>query len=119
MASELISEAVVAMEFKASAKTSRASATLTRPVGSDQEAALAVDTRTLNFNRSSPTGALAGWPPAPCALNRAPEVEEFYQNALQQRDFKADAAQRRAVDRLQLCYDEWCLQGQRSSTFKA
>ena len=46
-------------------------------------------------------------------------VEEFYQHALQKRDFKADAAQRRAVDRLQLCYDEWvAYKGQRSSTFK-
>jgi cell division protein ZapE len=34
-------------------------------------------------------------------------VQEFYQHALEQRDFKADAAQRRAVDRLQQCYDEW------------
>ena len=46
-------------------------------------------------------------------------VEEFYQHALQKRDFKADAAQRRAVDRLQLCYDEWvAYKGARSSTFK-
>ncbi|MEO5934501.1 MAG: cell division protein ZapE [Duganella sp.] len=46
-------------------------------------------------------------------------VEEFYQQALQQRNFKADAAQRRAVDRLQQCYDEWvAYKGQRSSTFK-
>jgi cell division protein ZapE len=46
-------------------------------------------------------------------------VEEFYQNALKQRDFKADAAQRRAVDRLQQCYDEWvAYKGQRSSTLK-
>ncbi|CDG84098.1 cell division protein ZapE [Janthinobacterium agaricidamnosum] len=34
-------------------------------------------------------------------------VEEFYQNALQQRDFKPDDAQRRAVDRLQRAYEEW------------
>src|SRR5205809_873787 len=46
-------------------------------------------------------------------------VEEFYQQALEQRNFKADAAQRRAVDRLQQCYDEWvAYKGQRSSTFK-
>ena len=34
-------------------------------------------------------------------------VEEFYQHALEERNFKADAAQRRAVDRLQQCYEEW------------
>lgn len=46
-------------------------------------------------------------------------VEEFYQHALQERDFKADAAQRRAVDRLQQCYDDWVnYKAQRSSTFK-
>ncbi|KQQ31946.1 ATPase [Duganella sp. Leaf126] len=46
-------------------------------------------------------------------------VEEFYQKALQERDFKADAAQRRAVDRLQQCYDDWVrYKAQRSSTFK-
>ena len=46
-------------------------------------------------------------------------VEEFYQNALKQRDFKADPAQRRAVDRLQQCYDEWvAYKGQRSNSFK-
>ncbi|SFV06989.1 cell division protein ZapE [Pseudoduganella namucuonensis] len=46
-------------------------------------------------------------------------VQEFYQHALTQRDFKADAAQRRAVDRLQLCYDQWVeYKGQRSNSFK-
>ena len=46
-------------------------------------------------------------------------VEEFYQHALQQRDFKADAAQRRAVDRLQRGYEEWvAFKGQRSNSFK-
>ena len=46
-------------------------------------------------------------------------VEEFYQKALLERDFKADAAQRRAVDRLQQCYDDWVqYKAQRSSTFK-
>ena len=46
-------------------------------------------------------------------------VEEFYQNALQQRDFKADEAQRRAVDRLQRGYEEWvAFKGQRSNSFK-
>ena len=46
-------------------------------------------------------------------------VQEFYQHALTQRDFKADAAQQRAVDRLQLCYDEWVdYKAQRSNSFK-
>ncbi|HEX8404960.1 MAG TPA: cell division protein ZapE, partial [Duganella sp.] len=46
-------------------------------------------------------------------------VEEFYQQALQQRNFKADSAQRAAVDRLQQCYDEWVeYKGKRSTTFK-
>ena len=46
-------------------------------------------------------------------------VEEFYQKALLERDFKADAAQRRAVDRLQQCYDDWVqYKAQRSSPFK-
>ncbi len=46
-------------------------------------------------------------------------VEEFYQNALQQRDFKPDEAQRRAVDRLQRAYQEWVdFKAQRSNSFK-
>lgn len=46
-------------------------------------------------------------------------VQEFYQHALEQRDFKSDPAQRRAVDRLQQCYDEWlAFKGQRSNSFK-
>ena len=46
-------------------------------------------------------------------------VQEFYQHALEQRDFKADEAQRRAVERLQRCYDEWvAYKGQRSNSFK-
>ncbi|MBJ7310983.1 cell division protein ZapE [Rugamonas sp. CCM 8940] len=46
-------------------------------------------------------------------------VQEFYQHALEQRDFKADEAQRRAVDRLQRGYDEWVeYKGQRSNSFK-
>ncbi|PHV04736.1 cell division protein ZapE [Janthinobacterium sp. BJB412] len=46
-------------------------------------------------------------------------VQEFYQHALEQRDFKADEAQRRAVERLQRCYDEWVeYKGQRSNSFK-
>src|SRR5450830_1680655 len=35
------------------------------------------------------------------------DVQEFYQDALTQRGFKADEAQRRAVDRLQEAYEEW------------
>jgi cell division protein ZapE len=34
-------------------------------------------------------------------------VQEFYQDALSQRGFQADDAQRRAVERLQQAYDEW------------
>ncbi|MBA5689007.1 cell division protein ZapE [Rugamonas apoptosis] len=46
-------------------------------------------------------------------------VQEFYQHALEQRDFKADAEQQRAVDRLQKCYDEWvAYKGQRSNGLK-
>ncbi len=46
-------------------------------------------------------------------------VQEFYQHALEQRDFKSDAAQQRAVDRLQQCYDEWVeYKSQRSNSFK-
>lgn len=46
-------------------------------------------------------------------------VQEFYQHALTQRDFKADAAQQRAVDRLQQCYDAWVeYKSQRSNSFK-
>jgi cell division protein ZapE len=46
-------------------------------------------------------------------------VQEFYQDALTKRDFKADDAQRRAVDRLQRAYDEWVdFKAQRSNTFK-
>lgn len=47
------------------------------------------------------------------------DVLEFYQQALQQRDFKADEAQRRAVERLQQAYEEWVdFKAQRSNTFK-
>ncbi|UGQ44901.1 cell division protein ZapE [Massilia endophytica] len=46
-------------------------------------------------------------------------VLEYYQHALEQRDFKADEAQRRAVERLQQCYDEWVeYKAQRSNGFK-
>ncbi|CAN5905879.1 cell division protein ZapE [soil metagenome] len=36
-------------------------------------------------------------------------VSEFYQNALSKRGFQSDAAQQRAVDRLQQAYDDWVL----------
>ena len=35
------------------------------------------------------------------------DVQEFYQDALTQRGFTADEAQKRAVDRLQTAYEEW------------
>ena len=46
-------------------------------------------------------------------------VQEFYQHALSQRGFTSDAAQQRAVDRLQRAYEQWVhFRAQRSSTFK-
>lgn len=46
-------------------------------------------------------------------------VQEYYEHALVTRGFKADDAQRRAVDRLQRAYDEWvAFKAQRSSKFK-
>jgi cell division protein ZapE len=46
-------------------------------------------------------------------------VEEFYQNALTQRGFAADAAQRAAVDRLQRAYEEWvAYKAQRSTSLR-
>jgi cell division protein ZapE len=46
-------------------------------------------------------------------------VLEFYEQALTQRGFQADDAQRRAVDRLQQAYDEWVeYKAQRSNSFK-
>lgn len=46
-------------------------------------------------------------------------VLEFYEQALTQRGFQADDAQRRAVDRLQRSYDEWVeYKAQRSNSFK-
>jgi cell division protein ZapE len=46
-------------------------------------------------------------------------VQQFYQHALAQRGFTSDAAQQRAVDRLQQAYEDWVhFKGQRSSTFK-
>ena len=45
-------------------------------------------------------------------------VIEFYQDAINQRGFMVDEAQKRAVDRLQIAYDEWVLYKQkRSNTF--
>ena len=46
-------------------------------------------------------------------------VQEYYQHALTERGFQADAAQQRAVDRLQEAYDEWvAYKSQRSSAFR-
>ena len=46
-------------------------------------------------------------------------VMEFYEDALTQRGFIADPAQRSAVERLQRAFDEWiAFKAQRSSTFK-
>ena len=46
-------------------------------------------------------------------------VQEFYQHALSQRGFSSDAAQQRAVDRLQRAYQDWVdYRAQRSSSFK-
>jgi cell division protein ZapE len=46
-------------------------------------------------------------------------VQQFYQHALEQRDFKADDAQRLAVARLQRSYDEWvAFKARRSTPFK-
>jgi len=46
-------------------------------------------------------------------------VQEFYQHSLAQRGYQSDAAQQRAVDRLQRAYEEWVtFKAQRSSTFK-
>jgi cell division protein ZapE len=47
------------------------------------------------------------------------DVQQFYQQALLERNFKSDAAQARAVERLQQAYTEWvAFRAQRSSTFK-
>ena len=46
-------------------------------------------------------------------------VREYYEHALAQRGFSADAAQNAAVDRLQQAYDEWvAYRNRRSSSFK-
>ena len=46
-------------------------------------------------------------------------VEQFYQHALQQRDFQADPAQHRAVERLQRAYEELAaFKARRSNGFK-
>lgn len=45
-------------------------------------------------------------------------VQEFYQEALTQRGFQADEAQKRAVDRLQRAYEEWgAYKGKRANKF--
>ena len=47
------------------------------------------------------------------------DVQEFYQHALSQRGFSSDAAQQRAVDRLQRAHQDWVdYRAQRSSSFK-
>ncbi len=46
-------------------------------------------------------------------------VREFYEHALAQRGYKADDAQRRAIDRLQQAYDDWiAYKSQRASRIK-
>ena len=47
------------------------------------------------------------------------DVKQFYAHALAQRGYQADAAQERAIERLQRAYDDWVrFKSQRSSTFK-
>ncbi len=43
-------------------------------------------------------------------------VVEFYQHALNERGFKSDEAQLRAVERLQLCFDDWLAYKDRRSS---
>jgi cell division protein ZapE len=45
-------------------------------------------------------------------------VREFYENALDQRGYKADEAQMRAINRLQLAYEEWTSVSSRSAISK-
>ncbi len=46
-------------------------------------------------------------------------VQQFYEHTLAERGFHSDAAQQRAVDRLQQAYEQWVhFKGRRSSTFK-
>ncbi|MES2016411.1 MAG: cell division protein ZapE [Pseudomonadota bacterium] len=46
-------------------------------------------------------------------------VQQFYEHALSQRGYSSDAAQQRAVDRLQRAYQDWVdYRSQRSSSFK-
>ena len=46
-------------------------------------------------------------------------VQEFYQHALAERGYPSDAAQQRAVDRLQRAYEEWAdYKSRRSSTLR-
>src|SRR4051794_37190117 len=50
---------------------------------------------------------------------QAMNVREFYEHALAQRDYKSDAAQLAAVERLQQTFDEWvAFKSQRSNPFK-
>lgn len=50
---------------------------------------------------------------------RPMNVQEYYQHALKERGYKPDAAQERAVARLQVAYDEWvAYKSKRSSSFK-
>jgi cell division protein ZapE len=52
-------------------------------------------------------------------MNRIMNVSEYYENELQTRGYQSDAAQLAAVDRLQLCYDEWAAyKSRRSNAFK-
>jgi cell division protein ZapE len=47
------------------------------------------------------------------------DVREFYEQALAERGFRADEAQRAAVEKLQRCYEDWvAYKSQRSSTFR-
>ena len=62
----------------------------------------------------------AGVLPARIAWFASPmNVQEFYQHALAERGFQSDAAQQRAVDRLQQAYEEWTgYKSRRSSSLR-
>jgi len=52
-------------------------------------------------------------------MNRIMNVSEYYENELQTRGYRSDAAQLAAVERLQRCYDEWvAYKARRSNAFK-
>jgi cell division protein ZapE len=56
---------------------------------------------------------------APYDNTKSMNVREHYEHALSERGFKADPAQRAAVERLQQAFDEWvAFKAQRSSTLK-